>query len=144
MNKFVIEDVFDYKGYYCVCIFNRMGFRCGYVGVNEYHSYYGKDYHFDGPNEIDCHWGLTYAGKAYFEDSNLWYFGFDCGHCTDIPDMDLALKYGLIDESKYEYAKQLEEIYASDKYSSVKDLDFVRENCKIIAEQLYLIEKRGN
>lgn len=139
MKGFIIEDAFDYKGYQCVCIFNKMGFRCGYVGVDSIHPYYGKDFYDDGPNEIDCHWGLTYADRAYFEESDLWYFGFDCGHCSDVPDADLALKCGLIDEKQYTYAKQIEEIYASDGTSSVKNTDFVRENCKMIVEQLALV-----
>ena len=29
----VVEKKFDYKGHECICIFNQLGFRCGYVSV---------------------------------------------------------------------------------------------------------------
>lgn len=41
---FVIESDFDYKDYRCVTIFGDMGWRCGYVGVPEGNSLYGKEY----------------------------------------------------------------------------------------------------
>jgi hypothetical protein len=119
-----------------------MGFRCGYVGIDETHPYYGRDYCDEGVEDINCHWGLTYSDKAYFEESDLWYLGFDCGHCCDIPDTELALEYGVIDEKQYTYLKSLEEIYRMDEDSSVKNVDFVRENCKMIVEQLILIKNK--
>ena len=146
MNWYVIEDTFEHKGYKCVCIFNKMGFRCGYVGVDENHLYYGKNYYDDGINEIDCHFGLTYSGDGsnFGSTDALWYFGFDCGHFCDIPDFDLALKYGLIDEKHHMLSKSLEDIYKTDEKNSVKDVDFVKENCKMIVEQLILAKNKGD
>ncbi len=41
----IIESDFEYKGYRCVTTFTDLGHRCGYVGVPEGHSLYGKNYH---------------------------------------------------------------------------------------------------
>ena len=41
MDKFgVLEKQFDYKGHDCICIFNCLGYRCGYVSVDDYKDCY--------------------------------------------------------------------------------------------------------
>ena len=51
----VVEKQFEYRGHDCIVVFNKLGFRCGYVSVadkriNKY--------------DIDC-WRLTYgAGRC--------------------------------------------------------------------------------
>ena len=46
---------------------------------------------------FNCHEGITYSngGKNsnYPINSDLWWFGFDCGHCYDSNDYDLAIEY---------------------------------------------------
>lgn len=41
MSK-IVESEFTYRGYKCVTTFTDMGYRCGYVGIPEGHSLYGK------------------------------------------------------------------------------------------------------
>ena len=137
MKYCIIEKEFDYKDYHCVCTFNRMGFRCGYVGVSTTHPCYGVDYLTGEPNEIDCHWGLTYSGDGsnFGSTDNLWYFGFGCGHYMDGTEVDLAKEYGLVEERQYLVLKEFEDAHKDLGYI-VKDLHFVEENCKMIAEQL--------
>lgn len=145
MKRVHLEEMFEHKGYKCACTFTKMGFRCGYVAVDNTHPWFGKDFNDYGPEEIECHWGLTYAGEGkhfYDEDDNLWWFGFDCGHCSDMPDYKQAKEYGLINEQEYFLGKRYESMLAFDD-STVKDLEFVKENCKLIVEQLHLIKKRG-
>lgn len=137
-----LEDVFKYKGYPCVCVFNRGGYRCGYVAVNSNHSYFGKDYDEDGPDNISCHWGLTYAGNGnhFYEASNsLWWFGFDCGHCSDGNDYDTAIEYGLITKEQAIIGKKLNLNFEG---TTIKDLEFVKENCKMIVEQLIAADRK--
>jgi hypothetical protein len=68
-------------GYKCRIQRNtKLGFLCGYVGVNRFHPAHGM--HYGDMNTAigsDVHGGLTYSKK----DGELWWFGFDCGHADD-------------------------------------------------------------
>lgn len=133
MSKWaVVEKQFQYKGHDCICVFNRMGFRCGYVSTS-FHCHYDD---FD----IECHDGLTFSGalpEAY-EPKEAFYIGFDCGHCDDGLDAKLAYEYGLIDEATKEmFEKNF--FYLSD--CPVRDVEYVVEQCKKIADQLEELEK---
>ena len=146
MKRIYLEEVFDYKGYKCACVFNAGGYRCGYVAVDESHPYYKMDYTDDGPNEVMCHWGLTYSGEGrhlYDDFDDLWWFGFDCGHCEDGMDCDTALRYGLISGVEYNVGMEMQEALNMDENVTVKTKEFVEENCKMIVEQLIAIKKKG-
>lgn len=39
-----VESDFTYKGYRCVVVFQDMGHRCGYVGIDADNPLYGKQY----------------------------------------------------------------------------------------------------
>lgn len=128
----VVEKRFQYKGHDCICVFNRMGFRCGYVSTS-LHCHYDD---FD----IECHCGLTFGGalpEAY-EPKEAFYIGFDCGHCDDGLDTKLAYEYGLIDEATKEMFEK-DFFYLSDY--PVRDVDYVEEQCKKNADQLEELEK---
>lgn len=82
----------------CLIVRNHSGALCGYVGVDESHPLYGKEY--DEP-DVDVHGGLTFADACQeSEDGNenghgichiagpgepdrVWWFGFDCAHFMD-------------------------------------------------------------
>jgi len=81
----------------CMIVRGPLGALCGYVGVPPEHPLHGTDYN-DAPN-FDVHWGLTYARECSPRDDpsrgichipqqgrpdNVWWFGFDCGHCDDL------------------------------------------------------------
>lgn len=145
MKRIHVEEIFDYKGYKCVCIFVAGGWRCGYVSVDNTHPWFRKNYYDECPDEIMCHWGLTYSGDGrHFdnEDENLWWFGFDCGHYGDGIDYDTAKEYGLINDKEYFIQKELMDYFNGDD-ETIKDKEFVKENCKMIVEQLIAVEKRG-
>lgn len=72
---------FTHAGFECRIIRNRLGALCGYVGVDESHKMYGKNY--DDIRYIDVHGGLTFAGHLSDEDK-LWWLGFDCSHAGDL------------------------------------------------------------
>lgn len=133
MSKWaVVEKHFQYKGHDCICVFNRNGFRCGYVSTTLRRDYDDFD--------IDCHCGLTFGGtlpEAY-EPKEVFYIGFDCGHVCDGIDTELAYEYGLVDEIEREYFKESFG-YLSDY--PVRDVDYVEEQCKKIADQLEELEK---
>jgi len=82
------------EGYFGVCVFTGMGHRCGYVGVDESHPLYGNGDFW----EADVHGGITYyRGFQELENAlgiTCWFFGFDCGHAGDIPDVEATKLYG--------------------------------------------------
>lgn len=146
MKRVYIEEIFDYCGYKCVCAFNANGYRCGYVAVDNSHPYFQKEYNEDGPNEIMCHFGLTYSGYRghFYTNDDLWWFGFNCGHILDRTDFDTAREYGLVNDVEYQIGKEMQEVLNKCEGATVKDVEFVKENCKMIVEQLIAAEKKGD
>ena len=124
----IVEKQFEYKGRDCICIFNRLGFRCGYVSVTDKRK---TSYDYD----VSCHCGLTFSGELpdYYKPKADYYIGFDCGHCCDGVDYDQAAKYNLVEPSKAEHKKLISSYL---KGYPVKDLNYVEANCKSIVDQL--------
>ena len=135
MNFGVVEKQFDYRGHDCICIFNKHGFRCGYVSVDTDKDY--MDY------DIDCHGGLTWSGEIYpyYNPKAKYYIGFDCYHIGDAYDMLQALKYNLITQEEFDKCEQ--DVYPFEDV--VRDVDFVEYNCRKIVDQLEdVINKKTN
>lgn len=126
MKFAVVEKKFDYKGHECICIFNRLGFRCGYVSVKE-------DKDFDS-YDIDCHCGLTYNGELpqEYAPKHKYYIGFDCGHICDKQDIDQAYAYGLITLQEH----LLQKSFLPNFGDKIRSLEYVENQCKKIADQL--------
>jgi hypothetical protein len=103
------------------------GALCGYVGVPPEHPWHGKKY-----DEVDglvyVHGGLTYANACSEnichvpepgEPEDVWWFGFDCGHCYDLmPIMKVSPEEAA--KMKMDY----------------KGIPYVKEECEDLAEQL--------
>jgi hypothetical protein len=53
----------------------------GYVGITKGHPWHGEDY--DLHYGLGVHGGLTFAEAMPDKDPSIWWFGFDCNHCTD-------------------------------------------------------------
>ena len=79
----------------CLMARGGVGAWCGYVGVDQTSSLYGKDYMDIEKSEIDfsVHGGLTYSsfcqGRVCHEvepgeDDQIWWLGFDCCHSGDL------------------------------------------------------------
>ena len=109
------------------CIARRnehMGNWCGYVGVPPGHPCYGKNY-----SEVDVrvHGGLTYASgcqkenkdhgichvPGHGEPDDIWWLGFDCGHCNDLMP-----------------------VWKMFPWSAYRTLEYVKAECARLAEQL--------
>lgn len=152
MNKFyVVEKKFDYMGLKCIVVFNKNGIRCGYVGVPASHPLYEKEYDDELFTNIyntiesyfDCHGGITFTegGKNsnYPIESDLWWFGFDCGHYEDGNDYDLAIKLFP------EYASDLKYMKMFNKDNcSVRSLWYVENEYKKLAKQLVYFTLKEN
>lgn len=133
MLKFAfIEKQFQYKGHDCICVFNRDGFRRGYVSVKRLIAF--------GKLDIECHGGLNFEGilsEAYMP-RELYYVGFDCGHICDGRDFELAYQRGMITEIERDFSLGAFE-YLSE--NPVRSLEYVENECKKIVDQL---EEKSN
>lgn len=91
------EWVDETTGYPCLVKRNQFGVWCGYVAVPPGHPLHGGGA--ETP-DVSVHGGLTYAApcQAHGPDDadlaichvpdpgqpdDVWWFGFDCGHCFD-------------------------------------------------------------
>ena len=93
---------------------------------------------------FQCHGGITFAGggknSSYPIESDLWWFGFDCGHCDDGKELELAY------ERFPNYRKRLSmQIEIESKFHIdgliVRTEEYVAEECKKLAEQLKEFEE---
>lgn len=132
-RSYVVEKIFDYKGYKCAVVMQDMGHRCGYVGVPKGHELYGKDY---TDIDIECHGGLTYStfevGSSYpiQEDNELWWFGWDYAHYGDGLDFDGIAKN--FDKETYYRIRKFNDFMTGYVYY----VDDVEEDCKYVIEQI--------
>ena len=92
--SYIVEKVFNYKDYQCVVILHNIGFvtyRCGYVSVPKDHPLNSVNY-LDIDDKFYCHGGLTFSSdkstteRNYPIESDLHWFGFDCGHAEDFEE----------------------------------------------------------
>lgn len=88
---------------------------------------------------FQCHGGITYAGggehSSYPIKSDLWWFGFDCGHCDDARELELAYKRFSKYRASIAMQIELEKVYPIDGLA-VRTEDYVAAECKKLAEQL--------
>lgn len=129
--KYIIEEKNTYHNYDYIIKFFEDGHRCGYVKIPDNHIFYQKNY---DDIDIDCHGGLTFSELSDGNDLEKGYWiGFDCAHFDDKYDTDNILKHFGIDALNRYY--QCAEKYVDDS-ATVKSLDFVRNECKKIIQQL--------
>ncbi len=113
---------------------NANGSWCGYVAVPLGHTAHGWDY--DALEGIEVHGGLTYSQAslgepdtgvchvpAEGEADDVWWLGFDCGHCQDDNWMMVGLR-----------GKHLE--LATWSHPVYRDVGYVRQECSRLAQQL--------
>ena len=138
MKEFKTESEFEYKGYTCVVLAQRLGHRCGYIGFNKENLFYEKDY--DDMCEIDVHGGLTYAGggsnSKYPIESDLWWVGFDCAHGGDAKDLNIIRE--LNDENEH-----LNFLLSMSNYGTVKSLEYCIQECRNVVNQMIKINNKA-
>lgn len=134
MKYIQIEEDFEHCGYRCLVVVNRMCLRCGYVGVPDNHPDYKKSY-MDVEEKYTVHGGLTFSDKIKYigaEPDDLWYFGFDCGHYGDKYAIEDAVKYGMY------ISPHTVKVFGEINKTAIIECskDYVKEQCKLLAEQL--------
>ena len=129
ISKFgIVEKQFEYRGHDCLVLFTHWGVRNGYVSVSIDKDFVDYSY-------IDCHGGINFSGELSpdFSPKAKFYIGFDCGHCGDERDFDIAYEYGLIDAETRDRRKQ---DFPHPMCGVVASLEHVENECKWIVDQL--------
>lgn len=134
-KRYVIESQFDCGGFPCVVVFQRLGHRCGYVGVDKTHELYHVDY--QAVEDLDCHGGLTYSGgPGYPVKGDYWWFGFDCAHYGDLPDYELAAGY-FPDDPEVKLLKESPwRRFPTYDFEEIRSKEYVELECKKLTAQL--------
>lgn len=93
---------------------------------------------------FQCHGGITFADGGentdYPIESDLWWFGFDCGHAGDKADLKYAIEK--FPDRKEEYMARLAiESEFPIEGDVVRAEEYVAEECKKLAEQLKRFEE---
>ena len=87
---------------------------------------------------FNCHGGITYAGggveSKYPVKSDLWWFGFDCAHCDDGKDLDLAMDYFPELSQRILMTKQIDDMYPTG--GIIRSREYVENDLKDLATQL--------
>lgn len=135
------ESRFEYKGFPCVVLFMPMGYRCGYVGLPKENRYYKKKYD-DIP--VDCHCGLTYSENHLFgqDDKDIWWIGFDCGHCFDGIDKNTfnnIYERELLNMSPVEFRTcmmNFDCMWEISREYPIRTQEYVENECRKIVDQI--------
>jgi hypothetical protein len=107
----------------------------GYVGIPYGHVWYGQNYNDTTLPEPGVHGGVTFTGRMLETKGRaVWWVGFDCGHASDMsPGVVMQLL-----NTKYEDTATL---HLFDKYTEYRDIDYVRNQCNTLAENLYRLNE---
>lgn len=109
----------EYQGLRWLILRNEIqGSLCGYVGVTNKHSMWGKD-----GDDLEVHGGITFAeeGDGQRRSKHLWWFGFDCGHAGDL------------------IPRFVEDFY-SPKDHEYRNIEYVKKECFKLIDQLQEID----
>lgn len=120
---------FMHNGIRCEIMRNCVGAICGYIIVEANHPWHTKDYH---DIDAEVHGGLTFAQLD--EDGSYW-VGFDCAHSGDIaPSCEKSMaksREGL----KLKHPNLFSERAVGFFAATYKNINFVTEECKRLADQ---------
>lgn len=132
------KEDFEYKGYKChIKRSDVSGGLCGYVAVSKGSIFYDVDY---DDIDLNVHGGVTFGGVD--EVDGLYWIGFDCAHWLDYSPksttvMELTNRLLQIEE-KYPHFLQ-----ERDEKSTYKNIEFVRNQCRSMVDQLIEKESHG-
>ena len=73
------------------------------------------------------------------EYNNGYFIGFDCGHCGDGKNTDLAREYDIIGSHTYKELKEIEAMFPIHG-EEVRSFEYVKDECKSIIDQIINME----
>ena len=122
----------EHLGFQWIVTHNSQGYRCGYVRVPAGHPWHGKHYHDDG-FYVDVHGGCTFAEADVNCDKggedNAWWFGFDCAHGFDAPDLSLPVS------PEWQAVADLRAKFSSFELGEARSQAYVENECRSLCEQ---------
>ena len=131
-----------YKNYEYLITLNVLGHRCGYVAVLPQHKANENLEDLD----LHCHGGITFKGNDLWAKkllsvpcSDNW-IGFDCGHYVDMPDYEALKKYFPLCKFLEERERAYRFCWGIDGVSTIKNYDYVEQQCKGLIDQLIEME----
>jgi len=134
-SEYVIEELFVYKKFPCVIVLYKMGHRCGYAGIPNFHPLYGKTWDNIEIKNLEVHGGITYneqADQFPIPSTNGYWLGFDCAHAGDKKDFESAYKYW--NDKHLDLLKEMEERFSTS--GTIRTQEFVKEELIKLIEQL--------
>lgn len=139
MKQPVLETKSTYKGYPYVVLFMPGAYRCGYVGVPYSHKLANKSV--DELSHLRCHGGVTYAESHLYncDDKDTWWIGFDCAHCFDGYDIEVAKQYFGDDPGFKRLFYTMEDFWResnNDSEDKIRSLAYVKDECKKLIDQI--------
>lgn len=118
------------SGLPCLILRSDLGALCGYVGVPPAHPLYMRDF---ALCELSAHGGINYSAhfrRRFFkfglgEETDIWWFGFDCAHCNDLVPCMRAV-----------YAILPRPFIRSEAGMTYRSIEYVRDEVERLAEQV--------
>lgn len=96
---------------------------------------YGMQYDDEIFDEVSVHGGLSFSGtRKFITSDNLWFFGFDCGHCGDAVDK-------MTEEGKAHLNREPQSCYSFLLEGHVWTLDEVITESESLSNQLANLSK---
>lgn len=89
---------------------------------------------------FDVHGSLTFSdgGKdgKYPIESDLWWLGFDCGHCEDGIDLDKAIEYFPERKEMIMQRKTIDETFGTYEGLEIRSQEYVENECRNLVDQI--------
>jgi hypothetical protein len=126
-NDSKLEENSLYGEFHLVIIFNKRGYRLGYLGVPKTKQFLISD-NYEGISSV-AHGNITYEGTPKNETFNQDYFyvGIDCNHFGDRKDINSLIEYGIANEKEADEL-MVASVFEDDEGSTVKTKEYVFDN----------------
>lgn len=134
MADYKIEEMGEYKGYTYSIVFQKGGWRCGYVALPAGHPWItDKPFELD----VDVHGGITYGRQNKNQcypislENNAYWIGWDYNHFQDAVSPETVRRY--FGDKAYEYSKSFYHLLGDGgRYYNPAE---VREDCLEVIKQ---------
>jgi len=147
-----------HAGYACMILRHPYyGSLCGYVGVDNQHPLYEKDWNDANFPDFEVHYGINYTAKCTRSvchtplpgmPADVWWLGFDCNHGFDVAPGTMRTMEALRKQiGSMKWPEELSaEIDAAEELfkERYRDLEYVKQNCEDLADQLRNIHDGTN
>lgn len=145
-----------HAGYACMILRHpKYGSLCGYVGVDNTHPLYEKQWTDGGFPSFEVHYGVNYTAKCSESvchaplpgmPADVWWLGFDCNHGYDLaPAMIRVMEEVRKQIASMKWPEETPEIAVAEELfmERYRDVEYVKRGCEGLADQLRKIAETG-